>query len=111
MTSLNTQWLHVLESYSIEKALPADTAIYRTNEKADVLYIVKKGRIRVYAITGNGEEINYEVLGKGKIFGETCLLEKGIRPVKREFCKPCTGVSFFKYSVDEDDGRIQQYVM
>lgn len=81
MTSLNTQWLHVLESYSIEKALPAATAIYRTNEKADVLYIVKKGRIRVYAITGNGEEINYEVLGKGKIFGETCLLEKGIRPV------------------------------
>ena len=106
MTSLNTQWLRVLESYSIEKALPADTAIYRTNEKSDVLYIVKKGRIRVYAITGNGEEVNYEVLGKGKIFGETCLLEKGIRPVN---ASTVTETVLLMLSKESFESLVQEY--
>lgn len=106
MTSLNTQWLRVLESYSIDKALPADTAIYRTNEKADVLYIVKKGRIRVYAITGNGEEVNYEVLGKGKIFGETCLLEKGIRPVN---ASTVTETVLLMLSKESFESLVQEY--
>ena len=106
MTSLNTQWLRVLESYSIEKALPADTAIYRTNEQADVLYIVKKGRRRVYAITGNGEEVNYEVLGKGKIFGETCLLEKGIRPVN---ASTVTETVLLMLSKESFESLVQEY--
>ena len=39
-----------------------------------------KGRVRVYHITKNGDEINYDVLDKGRIFGESSLYENAYRP-------------------------------
>ena len=43
--------------------------IYMQDDCADELCLVLKGRVRVYHIKKNGDEINYDVLDKGRIFG------------------------------------------
>ena len=50
------------------------------DDHADELCLVLKGRVRVYHITKNGDEINYDVLDKGRIFGESSLYENAYRP-------------------------------
>ena len=52
--------------------------IYMQDDHADELCLVLKGRVRVYHITKNGDEINYDVLDKGRIFGESSLYENAI---------------------------------
>lgn len=54
--------------------------IYMQDDHADELCLVLKGRVRVYHITKNGDEINYDVLDKGRIFGESSLYENAYRP-------------------------------
>ena len=53
---------------------------YQKDDCADELCLVLKGRVRVYHITKNGDEINYDVLDKGRIFGESSLYENAYRP-------------------------------
>lgn len=43
--------------------------IYMQDDCADELCLVLKGRVRVYHIKKNGDEINYDVLDKGRILG------------------------------------------
>ena len=81
METLNNKWLSTLKNYGTLKTYPSKTVIYQTDDLASSIYVVIKGRIRVYAITQDGEEINYEVLSKGSLFGETCLLQNNKRPV------------------------------
>ena len=54
--------------------------IYMQDDCADELCLVLKGRVRVYHIKKNGDEINYDVLDKGRIFGESSLYENAYRP-------------------------------
>lgn len=56
-------------------------SIYHRGDAADCLYIVRKGRVRVYTLTRNGEEVNYDVLEKGRILGEGVMVENSVRPV------------------------------
>ncbi len=81
MTKLNAEWLSIVQEYAVEKKYEKNEMVYRTYEDANCIFFVLKGRIRAYAITNEGQEVTYEILGKGKIFGETCLLKHGKRPV------------------------------
>ncbi len=81
MTKLNEEWLSIVKNYAVEKKYKKDELVYRAYEDANEVYVVLKGRIRAYTITNDGQEVTYEILGKGKIFGETSLLKSGKRSV------------------------------
>lgn len=81
MTKLNEEFLTIVKKYGVEKKYQKNEMIYRTYDDANDIFVVQKGRIRTYAITKDGQEVTYEILGKGKIFGETSLLNQGKRPV------------------------------
>ena len=59
---------------------PGDT-IYFQGESADRLYLVKKGRVRVFYVTKAGKELTFEVIEKGKLIGESSFLSHSVYPV------------------------------
>src|SRR5579872_3147840 len=58
---------------------PAKTAIFEQGDPTRLVYLVKRGNIRISRITPDGKEITVAILGAGDIFGEETLFETGER--------------------------------
>ncbi len=58
---------------------PADI-IYMQDDHSNSLYLVIKGRVRVYVSSPNGEEITYDILDEGRIFGDSSFFQNSPRP-------------------------------
>src|SRR5579872_3086375 len=58
---------------------PAKTAIFEQGDPTRLVYLVKRGNIRISRITPDGKEITVAILGAGDIFGEETLFAKGER--------------------------------
>lgn len=54
--------------------------IYMQEDASDTLYLVIKGRVRAYSLSSEGKEITFEVLRKGRIFGESSFFQNVSRP-------------------------------
>ena len=54
--------------------------IYMERDAADTLYLIRRGRVRVYLGTESGEEVTLEILEKGRIFGESSFIQNACRP-------------------------------
>lgn len=53
--------------------------IYMQGDQANRLYLITKGRVRVYYISNDGEELTLEIVEKGRIFGESSFLYQATR--------------------------------
>lgn len=49
--------------------------IYMQEDNATTLYLIIKGRVRVYVMNENGEEVTLEILDQGRIFGESSFFK------------------------------------
>jgi len=58
---------------------PPKTAIFEQGDSTRLVYLVKRGNIRISRITPDGKEITVAILGAGDIFGEETLFAKGQR--------------------------------
>lgn len=58
----------------------AGELIYMQQDSADILYLIRKGRVRVYLSTESGEEVTLEIVEKGRIFGESSFVQNACRP-------------------------------
>ncbi len=54
--------------------------IYLEGETADMLCIIKNGRVRVMLSNLEGEELTLEIVEKGRLFGESSFLSQSLRP-------------------------------
>ncbi|MBM6614461.1 Crp/Fnr family transcriptional regulator [Desemzia sp. RIT804] len=61
--------MHTIQSISFEKG----NVIYRAAEKSDTLYIVNKGRVRIYRLAESGKEQLVRILEPGDFTGEMAL--------------------------------------
>ena len=52
--------------------------IYMQEDDSTSLYLIISGRVRVYHMTSSGEEVTYEILDKGRIFGKSSFFSKCI---------------------------------
>ena len=77
---INVELFDYFKQAGTIKHYQKNEVIYMQDDCADELCLVLKGRVRVYHITKNGDEINYDVLDKGRIFGESSLYENAYRP-------------------------------
>ena len=50
-------------------------------DDAGRIYFIRKGRVRAYYVTSQGRELTYEIIEKGRIFGESSFLSQCARPV------------------------------
>jgi CRP-like cAMP-binding protein len=65
---------HLFQKFG--KAFPAGFPLFREGDACSGMYIIQKGRVRLYKKAG-GKEITIETLGDGDFFGEmACLLNQ-----------------------------------
>lgn len=55
--------------------------IYMQEDSSNNLYLILKGRVRVYLMSKDGQEITLDIIDKGRIFGESSFLLNTCRPV------------------------------
>lgn len=62
------------------KYQPSDI-IYMQEDATNNLYLILKGRVRVFLLSKDGQEITLDIIDKGQIFGESSFLLNTSRPV------------------------------
>ncbi len=58
---------------------PKRSRIFDLGDTARVVYLIKRGSVRISRLTTDGKEVTVAVLGAGDIFGEETLFESGDR--------------------------------
>lgn len=66
---LSDKELQYIKNISIEKQLPKKSNIFSPGEYAHSLYIIMRGRIKIYIISSGGDEIVLTIRYPGEIFG------------------------------------------
>jgi CRP-like cAMP-binding protein len=71
------------------RRVPAGTVFYLPEQPAEVLFILKEGRVRLYNISPAGRELTLALLEEGTIFGEMTLLGQRLQSNYAEAVTPC----------------------
>jgi CRP/FNR family transcriptional regulator, cyclic AMP receptor protein len=53
--------------------------IYMPGDRADLVYIVKQGRVKLSVLSESGKEIAIDIIQRGEIFGEFALVDESLR--------------------------------
>lgn len=77
---IQEELFHYFENAGTKVTYHPQDLIYMQEDDAQSLYLITKGRVRVYLLTATGEEITLEILDKGRIFGESSFFQNGLRP-------------------------------
>lgn len=77
---LNSELFCYFEQAGMKKIYHPNDLIYMQEDNAEYLYLILKGRVRVYDIAASGKEITYNILDKGEIFGESSFFYNAYRP-------------------------------
>ena len=59
--------------------VPAGTLIYSPDERDQVLFILKEGRVRLYRLSPEGKALTTAIIEPGAVFGEMALLGQGMQ--------------------------------
>ena len=76
---IDDKFFQLLEHAGTVKLYKAGMPIFVQEEKAENIYIVESGRVRAGTITKEGHEITFEILNKGRIFGDASFLSQSHR--------------------------------
>jgi CRP/FNR family transcriptional regulator len=64
--------------------------LYTPFEKNEVLFMLKKGRVRIYRVSTDGREFTLTVMGAGTVFGEMSLTAQRLENAYAEAMEPVT---------------------
>lgn len=70
---LNDQLLQAMAERGGVKTFPANAVLVNEEDESDSIFIVLKGKVKVYGAGSNGREVVYTTLGPGEYFGEMTL--------------------------------------
>ncbi len=56
------------------KVVPAKTIFYSPQDSTETLFVIKKGRVRLYQLSATGKTFTTATLESGTFFGEMSLL-------------------------------------
>jgi len=79
--------LNVLTDEELERLVPLLTernfkprqVIFTAGDPAERVYLILKGRVKIYQVAENGKEIILDVVGKGGVVGDMAIVENGER--------------------------------
>lgn len=72
----------------LDKPFPAKSLIFSAQEKAEYVYLVRMGRVKLYRQTEDGRENIIAILGPGDVFGEFVLAEDSCHSMYAEAFEP-----------------------
>jgi CRP/FNR family transcriptional regulator, cyclic AMP receptor protein len=73
--------------------LEQDDILYTPKEGTERLFILKKGRVQLYEVNGEGDEITLSVIEDGNVFGEMALTAQSLGGLYVRAITPSTVVS------------------
>lgn len=56
-------------------SLPPGTVLFRKGDAGDAMYLIEDGRVRVYILDAEGDEVTLAEFGRGEFFGEMALID------------------------------------
>lgn len=71
---------HYFEKAGTKVKYHPNDIIYMQEDDSTNLYLILKGLVRVFNINPMGEEVTFEFLEKGRIFGESSFFQNSLRP-------------------------------
>lgn len=77
---INENLFHYFEQAGTKVHYRPQDIIYMQEDDTNSLYLIIQGRVRVYHMTSNGEEITYDILDCGRIFGRSSFFQNSLRP-------------------------------
>jgi len=86
---LSEDQLRNLTKSSKIKSIKTGSVICAEGDKADKVYVLLSGKVKVYKQDGNGDETEIATIEKGNMFGEMALFDKGTRCASVRSVEPC----------------------
>lgn len=71
--TLDDQLLQAMADRGGVKTFPANAVLVNEDDDSDSIFILLKGKVKVYGAGANGREVVYTTLGPGEYFGEMTL--------------------------------------
>jgi CRP-like cAMP-binding protein len=70
------------------KTIDTETVLISEGDKADKVYLIIEGKVKVYKKDSNDIETEIATIEKGNIFGEMALFDKGLRSASVKTIEP-----------------------
>ena len=77
---IKKELFHYFEEAGTKVNYHPQDIIYMQEDQTNSLYLILKGKVRVYHLTSSGEEITFDILEEGRIFGESSFFQNSSRP-------------------------------
>lgn len=78
-SNIHGEGLKRIADIAVEKVFEAGDLIFNEGDIGDVLYIIKKGSVKIFKKLENGEEKTLAVLKEQQYFGEMAILDDSTR--------------------------------
>lgn len=85
----------------VRKKLDAAEELFRQGDRADSIYLIKMGSIKLWKITEDGRSVTLDIRKAGDLLGESVLLEEGIYPVGATCLEPTMTCGFDKKTFED----------
>jgi CRP/FNR family transcriptional regulator len=93
--------LNVLTDEELERLIPHLTErrfkprqiLFATGDPAERVYLILRGRVKIYQVADNGKEIILDLVGKGDVVGDMAIVEDGERTATAQAIEETMAVS------------------
>ncbi len=98
---LSDEELEDLAKRSPDTFLEQDDILYSPQEGTERLFILKKGRVQLYEVAREGDEITLSVVEDGNVFGEMVLTGQSLKGLYVKALTPSTVVSLRREELED----------
>lgn len=98
---LDADEISALNSLCKEVIYPSGQDIFVKGTKAESLYLIKYGSVKITIPSQDGEEVSIKTLGAGSHFGEMSLIDKGQRSATAQAAEGTTLVQISYKSLED----------
>ena len=75
MIRIPDQYFKDFMSIGSQRVYKSSETIFHQADEADGVYLILSGRVRVFFVSADGKELTFEVLKKGRIFGDHSFID------------------------------------
>ncbi len=86
---LSRQEIQQMDKSITMSTCKAGKVFYQPEDRAQVLFILKKGRVQFYKISPDGKKLIVSTIGPGTVFGEMSMLGQGMHNTFAEALDDC----------------------
>jgi CRP/FNR family transcriptional regulator len=70
----------------VQRTYPARSVLFEQGDPARLVYLVKRGKVRISRTTPDGKEITLAILGAGDLFGEQLVFDEAVVRTTQATC-------------------------